>query len=136
MSRLLIVLAALVPLAQPSLEEEARTFAQDWAAQDAEALGEVMAEGGIRLHLPGEEHNLVSPRQAKAALTAFLERYEGGDVRISRVALTGESPDRGYSELAWATGSPGVTGPVRFTVFVAFSARGDEWVVTEIRVLF
>jgi hypothetical protein len=136
MSWFLVVLAALVPLAQPGLEEQARTFAEAWGEKDAEGLREAMAEGGIRLHLPGEEHHLISPRQAEAALTAFLERYEGGDVRISRVALTGESPNRGYSELDWATGSPGVTGPVKFTVFVAFSARGNGWVVTEIRVLF
>ncbi|MFH1763678.1 MAG: nuclear transport factor 2 family protein [Gemmatimonadota bacterium] len=153
MTLALLVLAALVPgalapgalapcalapgpAAQSILEGEALRFAQAWEGEDLRLLGELMAEDGIRLHLPGEDHVLIRPRQARAALGAFLERYAGGEADLTRVSLAGGDLGKGFAEIRWRTGSPGVPEPVVFTLFVAFSSENDRWSVTEIRVLF
>lgn len=138
MTLLLLALCALRPgpALQSMLEGEALSFAQAWENEDIGLLGEVMEEDGIRLHLPGEEHVLIRPRQARAALAAFLGRYAGGETEITRVSLAGGDPAKGFAEIRWQTGSPGVTEPVIFTLFVAYSLENENWAVTEIRVLF
>jgi len=138
MTLILLALAVLLPCPVPQsvLEGEALKFAQAWEREDTRFLKEAMAGKGIRLHLPGEEHVLIRPRQAKAALGAFLGRYAGGEARVTQVSLTGGDPDKGFAEIRWRTGSSGVPEPVIFTLFVAYAFENERWVVTEIRVLF
>ena len=143
MTLALLALCALVPGAlapgpgaQSILEGEALRFAQAWVGEDLPLLGEIMAEDGIRLHLPGEDHVLIRPRQARAALGAFLELYSEGEAELTRVSLGVGNPGKGFAEIRWETGSPGVPEPVILTLFVAFSFVDDRWSVTEIRVLF
>ena len=138
MTLTLLALAVLLPGAGPQsvLEREALSFAQAWEREDIRLLGEVMAGKGIRLRLPGEEHVLIRPRQARAALGAFLERYAGGEAQVTQVSLTGGDPDKGFAEIRWRTGSTGVAEPVIFTLFVAYALENESWAVTEIRVLF
>jgi hypothetical protein len=121
---------------QPALEAEAVRFAEAWSASDTESLSRLLAEDGIRLHLPEEEHVLIRPRQARAALDAFLGRHGRGEARVTRASLAGGSLDRGFAEIRWATRSPGLPEPVIFTLFVGYSLEDDRWTVTEIRVLF
>ena len=138
MTLALLALTALLPgtAIQSMLEGEALRFAQAWEREDTRLLGEVMVENGIRLHLPGENHVLIRPRQARAALRAFLERHTGGEARVTRVSLAGGDPEKGFAEIRWRTGSPGVAEPTIFTLFVAYAFENERWVVTEIRVLF
>jgi len=138
MTLALLTLCALLPggVLQSILEGEALRFAHAWENEDVELLGEIMQEDGIRLRLPGEEHVLIRPRQARAALSAFLGRYAGGEAQITRVSLAGGDPAKGFAEIRWRTGSPGVTEPVFFTLFVGYSFENENWAVTEIRVLF
>ena len=134
----LLVLASLLCPGdrQPALEGEAHRFAEAWVREDLRTLGAAMAPEGIRLHLSGEEHALILPRQARAAIGAFLERYSRGEVQVTRVSIARGDPAKGYSEIRWVTQAPGVTEPQTFTIFVAFSLREEAWQVTEIRVLF
>ena len=134
----LLALAVLLPgiLPQSVLEGEALSFAQAWERRDTRLLKKVMAGKGIQLRLPGEEHALIRPRQAQATLGAFMERYPGGETQVTRVSLTGGDPDKGFAEIRWRTGSPGVAEPVIFTLFVAYAFENESWSVTEIRVLF
>jgi hypothetical protein len=120
---------------QLALEAETGRFAQAWASGDAQALGRVLNPAGIRLHLPGEEHMLIQPRQAQAALRAFLSRYPGGDARVTRVSAAGGDSRKGFAEIRWRTRSQGINEAVMFTLFVAFSLDGEVWRVTELRVL-
>ena len=138
MTLALLALAALLPgtAIQSMLEGEALRFAQAWEREDTRLLGEVMVEDGIRLHLPGEDHILIRPRQAQAALGAFLERHIGGEAQVTRVSLAGGDPEKGFAEIRWRTGSPGAADPTIFTLFVAYALENESWAVTEIRVLF
>jgi len=121
---------------QTRLSRETALFAEAWVGRDVRALGDLMAEGGIRLHLPGEEHQLIRPRQAQAALEVFLGQYNPGRVEVNRISPTGEGSEEGFAEIRWITGSPGVAEPVIFTVFVGYGLAESGWAVTEIRVLF
>jgi hypothetical protein len=122
---------------QSALEAEADRFAHAWAEKNVRQLGELMAEAGIRLHLPGEEHQLIRLRQARAALGTFLERYAGGEANVVRVSAAEGGSEKGFAEISWTTGSPGATEPVIFTLFVGYALIDAEgWTVTEIRVLY
>jgi hypothetical protein len=132
---LALVLLACPGLPWQTLESEAQRFAQAWTAGDAQALGRALNPSGIRLHLPGEEHMTIQPRQAQAALRSFVGRYPGGDARITRVSLSGGDPRKGFAEIRWRARAQGVGEPVMFTLFVAFSFEREAWWVTEIRVL-
>lgn len=121
--------------AQNTLEEEAALFARAWTEKDAAELRARMVPTGIRLHLPDEEHLLIRPRQAQAALEEFLKGYADGEVLLSRVSTTGDEGQRGFAEIRWQTTSPGLSEAVTFTVFLGFSLNDERWTVTEIRVL-
>jgi hypothetical protein len=134
----LFSLAALLAgsASQSVLEREAANFAEAWSEKEIGTIGEGFAEKGIRLHLPDEDHLLIRPRQARAAVEAFLGRYRGGEAVVTRVSVAGGSPEKGFAEILWRTSSPGLPDPVTFTLFVGFSLLNDRWTVTEIRVLF
>lgn len=134
----LLAVAALLQGSPPqsALEAEVQRFAEAWTSKDSGFLSGSMMDEGIRLHLPEEEHLLIKPRQAGAALSAFLKLYSGGNAEVSSVSYAKGDQRKGYAEIRWMTVSPGVPEPVIFTVFVAFSLEENAWGVTEIRVLF
>ncbi len=132
----ILSLAAAGLASQPALETEAERFAEAWSSSDTEFLTRVLAEGGIRLHLPGEDHVLIRPRQARAALEGFLGRHGPGEALVTRASLAGGSTEKGFAEIRWTTSSPGLPDPVIFILFVGYSLENDRWTVTEIRVLF
>ena len=129
-----VVPQGVVP--QGALEGEALAFARAWERGETRFLEGVMAENGIRLNLPGEQHILIRPRQARAALELFFKGYLGGEAEITRVSLAGGDPEKGFAEIQWRTGSPEVAEPVVFTLFLAYAFENEAWAVTEIRVLF
>ncbi len=144
MTILLMALASLTAGSFPAaasfhqtvLEGEAEKVAYAWSEKDVEALAGLLAEDGIRLHLPDEEHAKISPRQARAAISSFLGRYGAGAVAVSRVSLSGGAGEKGFAEIRWRTSSPGLSDAVIFTVFVGFVQADGRWTVTEIRVLY
>ena len=137
---LLVVLVNLCAVVgatpQGRLQVEAQRWAEAWEAKDSRSLTALMAERGVRLRLPGEEYMLIKPRQAAAALQVFLGRYGPGETRITRLSPAGETSEEGFAEIRWVTGSPGMTDPVIFTLFVGYTLEGGSWSVSEIRVLF
>jgi hypothetical protein len=138
MTLITLVLAYVLacPASQLVLEGAADRVAQAWTTKDASVLGKLMAKEGIQLHLPEEEHLLIRPRQAQAALQVFLGRYLEGEAQVTRVSQAGVGAEKGFAEIRWRTGSPGLTDPVIFTLFIGFAQVDEGWVVTEIRVLF
>ena len=120
---------------EAALREAALSFAQAWVDGEGGALEEKMDVGGIRLHLQGEDFVSIPPRQARASLRSFMERYEGGEAEIVRVAEMGGDPFQGFSEIRWGCRVSGTFEPVIFTLFVAYAWTETRWVVTEIRVL-
>lgn len=120
---------------QPDLRARAEWFATAWAQRDASALGGALLPQGIHLKLPGEEHILIPPRQAEAAIRSFMEGYEEGAARVSQVSLAGGDPRKGFAEIRWETRGLGGPDPVVVNLFVGFGLEDDVWQVTEIRIL-
>ena len=121
---------------QQTLEAEAQRFSAAFLAKDADGLGQTLSDEGILLHLPGEKHNRLNPRQAQAALGAFLHRYSEGETEVRGVSRAAGDDGRGFAEILWRTGSPGAGEPVIFTVFVAYAKVAASRNLTEIRVLY
>jgi hypothetical protein len=139
-----LVLAGLVGTAGPpslqgqtqrGLEARAEWFARTWTEENAAALGSALLSQGIHLRLPGDEHVLIEPRQAEAAIRSFLQRYEGGEARVSQVSLTGGDPRKGFAEIQWQTRDLATSEAAVVTVFVGFGLEGETWRITEIRIL-
>jgi len=120
---------------QATLDQQVGTFSRAWVEKDSRALGRLLAKEGVRLHLPGEDLLMIRPRQAEAALESFLGRYTAGEARVARVSRASGGSEKAFAEVTWRTGSPGVSEPVIFTLFVALALDGGDWAVTEIRVL-
>ena len=121
---------------QPGLEAEAERFAAAWEAGDYQALGRVMRSEGIRLHLQDEEHVSIKPKQAQAALRAFMDRYQAGESEVTEVSTAVGDPALGFAEITFRTGAPGLLNPVIFFLFVGYALEDDTWRVTEIRVFY
>jgi hypothetical protein len=122
--------------AQPALEGEVARFAAAWDAGDLQVLGKAMRAEGIGLHLQGEEHVSIKPKQAQAALRSFLDRYPGGESEVTKTSTAGGDPVLGFAEITWRTRAPGLPDPVIFSLFVGYALEGDTWRVTEIRVFY
>jgi hypothetical protein len=129
-----VVLATLPQ--QVVLDQAVQRFAGAWIEKDTPLLRSFLAQDGIRLRLPDEEHQLLRPRQAQAAFDTYLGKYEGGAAEVRMVSIAEGNPDRGFAELRWRTRSPGLSDPVILTLFLAYAREGERWVVTEIRILF
>ncbi len=123
------------PHSQPALQEEARRFGRAWAQQDGAVLEAMMRREGIRLHLLGEEHGSVPPRQARAALLDLMEGFPGGEPTVVRASASQGDARKGFADLRVVSRAPGAAGPIILTVFVGFALEGGAWVVTEVRVL-
>ncbi len=134
----LLCLGLLVPahglLAQPALDPAADRFVQAWLDGDISALGLMMRPAGIRLHLVGEDHLAIQPRQVQAALREFTAQYGGGEMVVSRVAPAGGDPSKGFADLLWLAPAPARGEVVTFTLFVAFTLEEGQWRITEIRI--
>jgi hypothetical protein len=128
-------LAPASALGQEALEPVASRFAQAWQTGDVDGLGEVLRASGLRLHLLGEDHLSIPPRQVEAAIRGLLGRYFPGETQISRVATAGGDPAKGFADIRWRTGPRRGGEAVTFTLFVAFQLGEEGWEVAEIRVL-
>ena len=123
------------PSPQSTLEDAALRFARAWFQGGGGGLERLMKAGGIRLHLPGEEHRSVPPRQARAALDDFLKRHPGSEPRVIRATTSEGDPRRGLAELRLEPRAVEGGEAVIFSLFVGFSLEPDGWVVTEVRIL-
>ena len=119
----------------PDLEATALRFARAWALGDGKTLEGMMRSAGVRIHLLGEDHRSIPPRQARAALEDFMERYPGEEPQITRTATAEGDPGLGLAELRLTPGAPAGAGSVIFTLFVGFALDPEGWVVTEVRIL-
>ena len=102
---------------------------------DVQSLQGMMEPSGVQLQLLGGEKLTVLPSQARAAISSFMRRYQGGEAELFRVSQVGVDPDSGFAEFQWTCQISGLRTPVIFSLFVAFRRGGADWMITEIRVL-
>lgn len=126
---------AQLPSTDPALQDQALGFAQAWVNSEVESLQGMMEPSGVQLQLQGGENFIVLPSQARAAISSFMRRYQGGEAELFRVSQVGGDPDSGFAEFRWTCQVSGLRTPVIFSLFVAFRRNDADWMVTEIRVL-
>jgi hypothetical protein len=93
----------------------------------------MLSARGVALYLFDESHPAAGVRQARAALSAVLDR--GGRARVTKVEDLGGDPRLGMAELSWEVGAPGSTAAARFVIFLGFVLEDGGWRIGEIRVL-
>jgi len=137
----LAVLASSVLAAGPlaaqagDLETAAREFAGLWAEGDAAAISAVLHHDGVLVALLGEEYGTLDRRNAEAALRDFLKHHEARSATLARASEVSGTPDRGFAEIRWEAVAPGTSELLRYTVFTGFAREGDDWRITDLRVL-
>ena len=127
--------ADTIEVASNQLEAASLNFARAIASRTRGDLLELMAEGDVRLRLDGPSRAGISARQAAAALTDFLRRFDGGQAILSRVSSVDGSPDRGFAEILWSGRAVGTSGEVRRTLFLGLMRGGSSWRVYEVRLI-
>lgn len=113
----------------------ARAFAAHWATGEASGLAPHLAAEGIRLQLDGPARAATPPRQAVAAIRAFLDGYREGAAEISRAVVAGGTDDRGFVEIRWTARVAGTSQEVEHTLFLSLARSEDRWRVEELRLL-
>jgi hypothetical protein len=122
-------------LSQSPLEFAAVEFARAFAAGSAERMGELMAQGGIRVQIEGPGSGGLSPRQAVASLVELVRRYEGGSAVVSRAEPVDGSADRGFAEVHWSARPVGTSDMLGLTLFLGLAREGEQWRVDEVRLI-
>jgi hypothetical protein len=120
--------------AQESIEVAAAAFVRQWAGGDLDQIGDALHADGVRVSIGGERANLVSVRQALAALREFHGGHEAGDARVSKAAEVGGVPLRAFAEVGWVASPLGTSEPAEYMIFVGFIREDEAWRITEIRV--
>lgn len=119
----------------PPLEDVAVAIAAYWAEGDAAGLASVVDDAGAGLHLEGERHPALAPRQVRATLEDLFGERRGGSVVVEHTERVGGAPPRAWAELRWTTVTAGTADPLSYRVFVGFVEAGGRWRIDEIRVL-
>ena len=119
------------------LDEVAAAFTWAWSEAYLERIRAHLAPEPqrIRLQLGPTRHTGLNRRQATAALRAVLEERHTSASDLEQVNLAGGDPERGFAEVAWSSVPAGTNQRITYTVYVGFLRMGEEWRVTEIRVL-
>ncbi len=120
---------------QRALEQASESFAQALAAGDASRIAEALRPDDVTLALLGREHGSLERRRAVSALTDFLGAHESREMTVKRISVVGGKPPRGFAEFVWTAARPETAELMRFTVFAEFVQEGQDWQVSEVRVL-
>lgn len=117
------------------LERVLDRLASSWARGDANSLASFGARNGISLDLDGEPIGPLTRRQAAAVLRGLFVGRTTDSLSPGLARVVGGQPLRAFGELSWTVRSQGTTIPERTTVFLALVWEGENWRITQIRLL-
>ncbi len=142
MTRSLLLAVLLLAPALPVRAQQTRDLraavdriAAAWSRGDARGLATRGCDAGIALETSEGPMGPLPPRQAAAVLRRVFEQAETVSARTAQVAVTGGDPQRAYGEIEWMVRPRGTTILERAHVFVALVREGDQWRVTQIRLM-
>lgn len=111
------------------------TFTTLWQRGDAGRLAKLGAGTGVELEVQGHAMGPLSGRRAAAALRHLFEARQ-------TVAVRSEAPSRivgtdhlAFAELTWEVRPTGAPLVERTTVFIGFIREGENWRISQIRIL-
>lgn len=106
-----------------------------WSQSDAKAVAAMSARGGVSIETREGRLGPLGTRQANAVLRRLFEERETVSMRIGRTQVVGGSPRRAFSEITWIARAPDTTEPERITVLLELVQEGENWRITQIRML-
>lgn len=106
-----------------------------WSQNDAKAVAAMSARGGVSIETKDGRLGPLGARQANAVLRRLFDDRETVSMRIGRTQIVGGSPKRAYSEITWVSRVPDTTETERVTVLLELVQEGEEWRITQIRML-
>lgn len=134
---LALLLAAAPVAAQggPPLEHFVQQVGRHWNGGDADALADLMPDGGQVMLDTGRGTEAVNPRHAAAALRALFSERQTVSVRPVRATVAGGSPQRGFGELSWAFRTRGASAAQTRSVYVGAVLGPRGWRISELRLM-
>jgi len=135
---LAVLLALLLPgaVGAQELGPFTRELVVTWARGDAGDIAALIAASGVSINVEGQANGPLARRQAGATLRRMFADVETVSITLaSKKVVPGSKPPRAWLELVWTRRARGTTIPDQRTVFVALVGEGDEWRITDIRLL-
>lgn len=117
------------------LEQFVRRVGYLWEAKDVDNLVDLVSESEPILFDRGSGIEQVNGRHAAAALRSVFSDLESVSVRPVKATVSGGQPVRGFGELTWVYRSRGGPVPRTRTVYVGAVWDGDDWRISELRLL-
>lgn len=125
---------ALPVYGQEGLEDAIEEFTSAWSQANVTGLSSNFAPK-LRLYLPERQFNVLSSRQAAAAIEAFLSGRVTSQMQVLRRSETAKDPGGGFAEIRWSSRADGTANETTYIIFVAVVEGDEGWQVEEIRVL-
>lgn len=111
------------------------TLAELWTRGDAAALVAHGADAGLDLEIHGQSMGLLEGRRAAAALRQIFGALETVSVKAGSAGRVVGAEDHAFGEFIWVVRMPGGMVSEHNRIFVALVREGDEWHVSQIRIL-
>jgi hypothetical protein len=134
----ILLLLASAPAARAQdarLEQVLERFAAAWARGDVAAITALTPRSGVSVETERGALGVLAQRQAAAAIRRLFDGRQTVSIRPGMAQVVGGSPPRAFGELTWTTRSRGTTVTERAVIFLALVKEGDNWRITQIRIL-
>lgn|SRR5690606_38854190 len=131
-----LLLGALASTASAQrLDPVLQRVAAAWHRADVGSITSIGAESGITIDVDGNVVGPLNSRQAAAVLRRVFDGRESVSATPRPARPVGGEPARAFGQIIWTTRARGTTIPERATLFIAFVREGEDWRITEIRLM-
>ena len=120
---------------QSDLQSSFRAVALQWARGDASAVVRHMTPGGLSIDVSQGPMGPLGARQAAALLRQLFEQGETVGVTFGMLERVGGTPPRAFGAITWTTRPHGTQVPIERTVYFGLQWLGNDWRVSEIRLI-
>ena len=130
-----VFVAAVSGASGQDIRPAAQRIANAWQRADVGVIADQVARSGLSLDFGGQRVGPVAGRQATTMLRRVFEERETMSVRVGSVKEMEGKTRRGYVEVSWTTRARGTSIPDTTTVLFSLELDGDQWRITEIRLM-
>jgi len=131
--------ALLVTAARPASAQDLRPtvsrLASAWARGDFSEIGTRTARSGLSIAVDGDRAGPYNERQAVAALKRVFDDRETLSARAGKSGIIDGDRRKAYVEISWTTRTRGSRIEERTTVVLQLIEEGQDWRITEIRLM-
>lgn len=132
----LLLLTFFAPAPAHAQDDLARAYSRvtrEWARGNASGVAALTANASLDLH--DGPLGPLGTRQVGAVLRRLFDNMETVEVQRGMLERVGGTPPRAFGSITWTVRVNGTEQPRRHTVYFALARIGEEWLVTEIRLI-